>query len=229
MKIFAISDLHLSTTTNKPMNIFGGNWENYWQKIKTDWAEKVSEDDLVLVCGDLSWAMTLQDAQADIEQVGQLKGKKIIIKGNHDYWWQSYSKVVSTLPKNFFAIQNNCLRFENVLISGTRLWTMTNQTADDKKIVEREYLRLKLCLNELEKQRRDGDKTIFLCHFPPFDVTLSDNKFTQLFDEHAIDYVVYGHLHGKDSRSVLQLQKNNTQYLLTSCDLVDNKLIEIVF
>lgn len=227
MKIYAISDLHLSTTTNKPMDIFGGNWDNYWQKIVEDWSSKVQDDDIVLLCGDLSWAMTLHELEPDVMQVAKLKGKKIIIKGNHDFWWQSYSKVVANLPESVLAIQNNCLRFDNVLISGTRLWSLTNPTADDKKIIEREYLRLKLCLAELQKQRKSEDKTIFMCHFPPFDATLQDSRFTQLFDEYNIDCVIYGHLHGKDSRAILELKKNNTKYYLTSCDLVANKLVQI--
>lgn len=227
MKIFTISDLHLSTTTNKPMDIFGTQWDNYWEKIVQDWTEKVTDEDIVLLPGDLSWAMNLEDAKGDIAQVANLKGKKIIIKGNHDYWWQSISKVREILPTNFYAIQNNCMRFDKFLISGTRLWTFAGQTPDDVRVFEREYVRAKLCLQDLASQRKDGDIAIFMCHFPPFDVSLRENKFTALFEEFGINTVIYGHLHGKDSRVVLQFEKNKIKYYLASCDLVDNKLIQL--
>ena len=108
MKIFAISDLHLSTNTNKPMDVFGGNWVGYMDKIRADWQEKVADDDLVLIGGDISWAMNLEDAQKDIESLTDLKGKKILIKGNHDYWWSGIGRVRDILPENFYALQNDC-------------------------------------------------------------------------------------------------------------------------
>lgn len=227
MKVFAISDLHLSTTTDKPMDIFGHNWENYWQKIVEDWNDKVTEQDIVLIAGDISWAMTLNQAKSDIDEIAKLNGKKIIIKGNHDYWWQSYSKIKQCLPENMYAIQNNCLRFDNVLISGSRLWSLNSATDDDNKILQRELIRTKLCLKTMSEQKKEGDVCIFMCHYPPFDFGKQDNEFTNLFEEYGISKVVYGHLHGKE-RGVLYLNKNNIDYYLTSCDLVNNKLVQIV-
>ena len=107
MKIFAISDLHISTNTNKPMDVFGGNWVGYLEKIYADWESKVSDDDLVLIAGDISWAMSIDDAVKDISTFAALKGKKIIIKGNHDYWWSGIGKVRDSLPESVYALQND--------------------------------------------------------------------------------------------------------------------------
>ena len=121
MKVFAISDLHLSSACNKPMDIFGSSWEGYWEKIKTDWAVKVSDDDLVLLCGDLSWGMTLEEAKPDLDQLACLKGTKVIIKGNHDYWWSSLSKVKSIVDDSILCLQHDCVRVGRVLVCGSRL------------------------------------------------------------------------------------------------------------
>ena len=124
MKIFAISDLHISTNTNKPMDVFGGNWVGYMEKIFADWKEKVTDDDLVLIGGDISWAMNIEDAQKDIETLSKLKGKKILIKGNHDYWWSGIGRVRDMLPENFYALQNDSISFEGVVICGSRCWSV---------------------------------------------------------------------------------------------------------
>ena len=159
MKIWAISDLHLSFGANKPMDVFGGNWENYLDKIKEDWADKVSDDDIVLIAGDISWAMKLEETKADFEFLGALKGKKIIIRGNHDYWWASISNVRSVLPANVFAIQNDAIKFDDVIICGTRGWTVPEndfETAQDEKIYKRELIRLELTLKSAKKLQKNA-------------------------------------------------------------------------
>ena len=231
MKIFAISDLHLSTNTNKPMDIFGGNWVGYMDKIRADWQEKVSDDDIVLIGGDISWAMNIEDAQKDIETLIGLKGKKILIKGNHDYWWSGITKVRDMLPENFYALQNDSIRFENVVICGSRCWSVPGApdfNEQDRKIYLRETERLKLSLKDANKIKQDGDKLIALIHYPPFNVHREDTLFTQIFEENGVDAVVYGHLHGKTVRADKLVFKNKIKYFLTSCDQVDNKLTEIV-
>ena len=231
MKIFAISDLHLSTNTNKPMDIFGGNWVGYMDKIRADWQEKVSDDDIVLIGGDISWAMNIEDAQKDIETLIGLKGKKILIKGNHDYWWSGITKVRDMLPENFYALQNDSIRFGNVVICGSRCWSVPGApdfNEQDRKIYLRETERLKLSLKDANKIKQDGDKLIALIHYPPFNVHREDTLFTQIFEENGVDAVVYGHLHGKTVRADKLVFKNKIKYFLTSCDQVDNKLTEIV-
>ena len=230
MKIFAISDLHISTNTNKPMDIFGGNWVGYLDKIFADWSEKVSDDDLVLIGGDISWAMDIEDAKKDILSFSDLKGKKVIIKGNHDYWWSGIGKVREMLPENCFALQNDSLRFDGVVICGSRCWSVPGSpdfNEQDKKLYLRETERLKLSLKSASKMRQEGDKLIALIHFPPFNVLREDSAFTDIFEECKVDAVVYGHLHGKNVRADKLVVKNGIKYYLTSCDQVDNKLTEI--
>ena len=110
MKIWAISDLHLSTTGEKPMDVFGSNWVGYVDKIVKDWKNKVADGDIVLVCGDISWAMTLENALKDLSVIAPLKGKKILIRGNHDYWWHGIGKIRAALPENMYALQNDSMK-----------------------------------------------------------------------------------------------------------------------
>lgn len=231
MKVYAISDLHISTNTDKPMDIFGGNWVNYLQKIREDWQLKVAPEDLVLIGGDISWAMNLEDAKADIDTLKDLNGIKIFIKGNHDYWWSSISKVRDIMPKDFYALQNDCIKFNNVVICGSRCWSVPGSPdfkESDNKIYLRETERLKLSFKEMQKIREDGDVVIALIHYPPFNVKRENSLFTDLFEEYKINTVVYGHLHGKTVRSDKLVVKNGIKYYLTSCDQVNNKLTEIL-
>ena len=124
MKIFAISDLHLSNSCDKPMDIFGGNWEGYTDKIIQNWNKRVGTEDLVLIAGDISWAMKLEEAQADLDWIDKLPGRKIIIKGNHEYWWKSISAVREILPQSIMAIQNDAIKIDDFIICGTRGWTV---------------------------------------------------------------------------------------------------------
>jgi len=231
MKIYAISDLHISTNTNKPMDVFGGNWVGYIEKIQADWEEKVSDGDLVLIGGDISWAMDISDAEKDIKTFSHLKGKKIMIKGNHDYWWSGIGKVRDILPEGFYALQNDCFKCGNVIICGSRCWSVPGSpdfAEQDMKIYMRETERLRLSLSSALKIKEEGGKLIALVHFPPFNVHREDSNFTKLFEEFGVDAVVYGHLHGKSVRSDKIVNKNGVKYYLTSCDQVDNKLTEIL-
>ena len=231
MKVFAISDLHLSTNCQKPMDIFGKSWVNYFELICADWKAKVSQDDVVLLPGAFSWAMRMEDALADFELVAQLPGKKVILRGNHDYWWNTLSQVRNAIPKDFFALQNDCLRFGDVLICGTRGWVCPdgdNLNAEDKKIYLREVERLKLSIASMQKQRQPEDRVIAIMHYPPFNGRYEDSDFVKQFVQADIKTVVYGHLHGKDCRSNLYMKKFGIDFYLTSCDLVGNVLTEIV-
>lgn len=230
MKIFAISDLHISTNTNKPMDVFGGNWVGYLEKIYADWESKVSDDDLVLIAGDISWAMSIDDAVKDISTFAALKGKKIIIKGNHDYWWSGIGKVRDSLPESVYALQNDSVKIGDVVICGSRGWTVPGApdfTEQDMKLYKRETERLKLSLSSAKKLAENGEKIIAMIHYPPFNVRRESSAYTDIFEEFGVDSVIYGHLHGKDVRADKFLIKNGIKYYLTSCDLVDNKLTEI--
>ena len=230
MRIFAISDLHLSTVTQKPMDIFGPGWDNHMERIAEDWRTRVGEEDLVLLAGDFSWGMVPEEAFPDFELVAGLPGKKVLCRGNQDYWWKSIKKLRERVPAGFFLLQNDCMRFENVLVCGTRGWTVDDRNGEeDKRIFAREVERLKLSLQAMEKVRRPEDRVILLTHFPPFNVRRNDSEFTLLAKEHGLDAVVYGHLHGKDARCDELLWKDGIPYYLTSCDRLGHRLKELIF
>lgn len=230
MNVYAISDLHLSFDADKPMDIFGESWEGYIEAIKQDWLSKVKEDDIVLLAGDLSWAMTQEEAQKDIDFVASLSGNKVIIKGNHDYWWKSISRLRDILPPKFYALQNDSVKIGNIVICGTRGWTCpegNNLTPQDRKIYEREALRLEMSLKGMERLKNEGDTAIGLMHFPPFNSKRDNSPFTDLFYKYGVGSVVYGHLHGGASRVDKLVVLNGVKYYLTSCDIVGNKLVKI--
>ena len=151
MSIYAISDLHLSFGDNKPMDIFGVNWENHAEKIRENWVKKVKEDDLVLLPGDFSWAMYLKDTYKDFEFLNSLPGKKLLLKGNHDYWWTTIKKMREYLVENKFEnidfVYNNSYEYKDKIIVGTRGW-QDGKTAEDRRLIKRENFRLELSLKD---------------------------------------------------------------------------------
>lgn len=232
MNVYAISDPHLSTVVNKPMTIFGEHWNNYWEIITEDWKSKVKDDDIVLISGDISWGLTLEQAKPDIDLIAALPGKIVIGKGNHDYWWpKSVTKLKKWLPSNIYPMINNCLRFDNILICGSRLWAFgPSATTEDKRILEtHEIPRLNKSLEEMNAMRKNGDIVIAMTHFPPFDMQMQESRFTKIFEENKIDIVVYGHLHG-DICEVKQTHQiiNDIDYYLTACDQVKHHLVKII-
>lgn len=230
MKIFAISDLHLSVNNPKPMDIFGPTWEGYLEKILKDWQDRVADEDLVLMSGDFSWAMRLEQTQEDFSLIKNLPGKKILIRGNHDYWWGSISAVRRALPENIFAIQNDALKFGDYIICGTRLWNIPDagkvQTQEDEKIYKRELIRLEMTLQNAVKLQAPGQKIICMLHYPPYTYKEEDNEVTALLEKYGVYKVVYGHIHAYCKQNLV-LEKNGITYYLTSCDIVGNKLVEI--
>ena len=229
MKVFAISDLHLSTAVHKPMDVFGADWDNYFEKITADWKEKVTDEDVVLIGGDISWGISIEEAAPDFALLSALPGRKVVLRGNHDYYWNSLGKMRTAFP-DFLFLQNNCIRIGNLLVAGSRGWTIptSDSSAEDVKIYQRELLRLKMSLDAMKVQRCDEDNVVALLHYPPFDVLFNDSEVTALLEEYKVDKVLYGHLHGKNARVNPAVNKNSICYLLTSCDLIGNKLIEVL-
>lgn len=230
MKVFAISDLHLSINNPKPMDIFGPVWDNYLTEIENNWNEIVSDDDIVLIPGDISWAMKFEEAKIDLDYICKLKGHKVIIKGNHDYWWSSISEIRNYLYNNTYALQNDAVKIGDVVICGSRGWSVLEEnekTPQDEKIYRRELIRMELSLKSMEAKREEGDKVIVMTHFPPFNYNMDDNAMLQLFENYGVNAVVFGHLHRYDKKQKLLFNKNNINYFLTSCDLTNNKLTEI--
>ncbi len=230
MKIFAISDLHLSIASDKPMNVFGGSWEGYWEKIKENWLNKVTENDVVLIAGDISWGMSLEQALPDLEAIAALPGKKVLTKGNHDYWWSTYKKITSLNLEKMYFIQNNAVKIGDYIFCGTRGWTVDdddNLSPEDKKIYDREVIRLGLTLKSAEQLRINGETIVGMIHYPPFNYRFEDSDFTKLFEEYGVKKVIYGHLHGNSARFKDVVNKRETNFYLTSCDFLKNDLLEI--
>lgn len=230
MKVYAISDLHLSVNNPKPMDIFGPTWEGYLDKIFADWKSKVNEEDLVLMSGDFSWAMKLEETKEDFELLSSLPGKKVLIRGNHDYWWKSISAVRKILPEGFFAIQNDAFKFEDYIICGTRLWNLPDinkkMSEDDEKIYKRELLRLEMTLQNAQKIKKTEEKIVCMLHYPPYTFREEDNEVTALLEKYNVYKVVYGHIHAYSKQNLI-FEKNDIVYYLTSCDIVGNKLVEV--
>ncbi|NLX70555.1 MAG: hypothetical protein GX024_06615 [Clostridiales bacterium] len=220
MKVFAIGDLHLSSSRPKPMEIFGEHWTNHWDRIRSNWMNNIGSEDIVLIPGDISWAMNLDEAGPDLDSIGKLPGRKIIIRGNHDYWWSSISRVRSVLPPGMFAIQNDSITMDGITFCGTRGWAVFEDSEDlehDIKIFNREIQRLKLSLASAD----NADEIIVLLHYPPFDEKGAENQLAQLLKEYPVSHVVFGHLHGASLNCVTEGYIDGINYHLVSCDYLD--------
>ena len=232
MSIFTIGDLHLSFGTDKPMDIFG--WGNHTEKIKIDWLEKVNEDDTVIIPGDFSWAMQLEEAYKDFEFINNLPGKKIISKGNHDYWWNTITKMEKYLKENNFEtinfMQNNSYLVENKIIVGTRGWLTNNWNTDTNyKILKRENDRLKLGIkNGIQNFKTDKEIIVFL-HYPPFykENVPDEINFIKTMKEFNVHRCFYGHLHGEAHKDAFVGEINGINFELVSCDYLDFKLKKV--
>lgn len=227
MAIFAIGDLHLSFGTDKPMEVFGAHWEAHYDKIKLDWCEQVTDDDVVIIPGDISWAITFEGAKIDLDWIESLPGKKILFKGNHDYWWVSKTKM-DPCYKTITFVHNGYASYGNLAICGTRGWTCPGEafTAEDEKVYKRELLRLE---NSITQAKRDGYTEILgVLHFPPTNEKKEPSGFTALFSKYEVKKVIYGHIHGKSNfRGALNGLYNGTEYILTSCDYLSFKLFTL--
>ena len=230
MKVFAIGDLHLSTTSDKPMDVFGGGWENHFEKIKKDWLEKVSDEDIVLIAGDVSWAMKLVDAVEDLKQLKDLPGRKIFVRGNHDYWWNGIGKIRAAAPDESYAfLQTDALKIGDMVLVGSRGWTCPGSpdfSEQDEKLYQREAARFRLAFADARRLMTEGDKLVVLMHYPPFSVKNGETEFTRLFEENGVRTVVFGHIHGS-SYFPLRTERNGITYYLTACDKANFALTEI--
>lgn len=230
MKIYAISDLHLSENNTKPMNIFGPAWDNYIEKIENDWSAKVSDDDVVILAGDYSWAMRLEDVIVDFEFLARQKGKKIIIRGNHDYWWKSLSSVRDALPAGCYALANDAMKLGEYIFCGNRGWIIPegkDNTAENQKLWARELIRTRLSLEKAKALQTDNEKIIFITHYPPFNSKTEPNDLTRLLSEFGVSKVIFGHLHSYVQKKMYYNEIDGVEYHLTSCDLVGNTLVDI--
>ena len=221
MALFAIGDLHLSLGSDKPMDVFGEQWQDHAQKLKKGFA-CVGTEDLTVLCGDLSWAMSLAEAEADFRFIHELPGKKLLLKGNHDYWWSTAAKAYRFFgEKGFDSLQilhNNCFVYGDYALCGTRGWFYEEETGGehDKKIMRREILRLEASLQAAGER----EKLVFL-HYPPIFQKYECPEILELLERYRVKLCCYGHIHGKGIASAFNGWRGCTKFKLLSADAVD--------
>ncbi len=218
MALFVLGDTHLSLGGNKPMDVFGGAWVDYVDKLKAGF-QVIQETDTVVLCGDISWGMSLQEAKPDFQFLQELlPGRKILLKGNHDYWWETVSKMTRFFEaeglENFEFLHNNCLCYGDVALCGTRGWFLdVEKGPHNEKMLRREVMRLEASL----KAAGDREKICFL-HYPPLYQGYHCQEITALLTQYQVPRCYYGHLHGRSTRAAFEGDYQGTAFALVSAD-----------
>lgn len=219
MALFAIADLHLSLGEDKPMDIFAG-WNDYVNRLKNNWLRLIDDDDTVVIGGDISWAMKLEETLTDFQWIDSLPGRKIFLKGNHDYWWGTKGKIEKFLNEkklnSISILYNNSYVCGDFAICGTRGWFLENDTPEDVKVLNREVGRLKTSITSALKTCREP---IVFLHYPPY---YNGTECREIFDvllEYNIKKCYYGHIHGvKNFRNAFEGNYKGIELKLISCD-----------
>lgn len=226
MSIYAIGDTHLSFACEKPMDIFPG-WQNHPERLRRNWNHLVEEDDTVVIPGDVSWAMDLEEAKADLHFLDELKGRKILLRGNHDYWWQTMKKLRQFKEEaglsTIFFLSNNAYLVGGVAICGTRGWSRDEK--DSAKILKREAGRLELSLKDA--MQMGGEPIVFL-HYPPFDDLGVIEEIHEVIRRYPVKRCYFGHLHNERTDRFRKFEYDGVNYSLISADFLEfcPKLIE---
>jgi len=224
MALYAIGDLHLSFSTDKPMDVFGAQWERHYEKIENNWRKYISPEDTVLIPGDISWAMHLHEAKKDLEWIADLPGRKILSRGNHDYWWTSLKKMKKAYPEHIF-LQNSHEAYGEFAVCGTRGWVCPSDAKSDmhdEKIYKRELMRFEMSLESAKK--KGWRRIIAMLHYPPTNERLEPSGFTELIKKYGVEIVVYGHLHNINAYGAgIKGVVDGTSYELVSSDYIDFK------
>lgn len=221
MSLFAIADLHLSFGVDKPMKIFAG-WENHVSKLYENWQKNVKPDDTVVIPGDISWAMNFEEAVKDFEFINNLNGRKIISKGNHDYWWATKNKMDNFLHENGFdtinILHNNCYAYENIGICGTRGWINDNYEPEaSAKLLAREQGRLTM---SIESALKENLKPVVFLHYPPIFCSSYNYEMLEVLHKYNIKKCYYGHIHSRATKDALNGTRDGIDYRLISCDFL---------
>lgn len=237
MAIYIIGDLHLSFGSNKPMDIFGQNWVKHDEKIKENWIKNIKETDTVIINGDFSWAMNIKDMELDFKYLETLPGKKILSKGNHDYWWTSLTSMRKYLKENNFKsvdfLHNNSFEVEGNMIVGTRGWAISNDLSD-KKIFNREAIRLELSIQDaLGKIKEEEQKNIIaILHYPPIlknmIINNESNDIIRILKKYDIKQCYYGHLHAASIKDAVNKEVYGINFKLTSSDGIDFNPLKVI-
>ncbi len=217
--IYAIADLHLSLGTDKPMDVFAG-WSDYTKRLEANWKKLITDDDTVVVAGDISWAMKLNECYEDFSFINKLPGKKLFLKGNHDYWWGTKKKIDEYLSENGFdtikVIFNNAYAVEGKAICGTRGWISEPGGEKDAKVLAREVGRLEMSITEAEKT---GFEPVVFLHYPPVYDSVICHEILEVLKKHNIKHCYYGHLHGAFThRHAITGEYEGINFHLISCD-----------
>ena len=225
MALYAISDLHLSNSVSKPMDVFGGKWQGYMEKIRKNWTHLVLDDETVVIGGDISWGINLEQALADFQMIERLPGKKIILKGNHDLWWSTVRKMTQFLEAHeIHSIEflfNNCFVYGDTGICGTRGWFFEEdfKESHDEKIFRRELIRLETSLKAAKQQ--NVSEIICFLHYPPIYTKFRCGEILDLLKAYGVSRCVYGHLHSDSLRYAVTGQQEGIEFTLTSGDFID--------
>jgi len=230
MSVFSIADLHLSGSVPKSMEVFGRRWTGYTDKIEKRWRAVVTDADTVVLPGDISWAMTLPEAEADFRFLASLPGKKLLGKGNHDFWWTTAKKMHTFLDTidvtGIDFLYNNAFRVEDMIVCGTRGWFVEEgrqssvNPVDYAKLVNREAIRLELCITEAEKLRTGDEEILVYLHFPPVFGSFVCREFMEVLRAHGIRRCFYGHIHGNYTLDPVQ-EYEGIQFRIISADYLD--------
>lgn len=234
MSIFVIGDLHLSFNNNKPMDIFGENWKNHEQKIKKDWLEKVKAEDTVILLGDFSWAMYIEETKEDFTYLKNLPGKKLLVKGNHDYWWTTLKSMKNFLENNNFSdidfIYNKAFLVENKIIVGSRGWSL-NDESQDKKLIKREAIRLELSIKDGISKFGTEKEIIPFIHYPPIIksniIKNVKSEFIEVMKKYNIKRCYYAHLHSLAINDAIQGEYFGIDFKLVSADYLKFSLQKV--
>jgi uncharacterized protein len=246
LSIWAIADLHLAVgNPSKDMSFFGSVWENYMEKIALHWRGVVSNQDLVLIAGDISWAMHLEKALVDLDWIEALPGTKVIIRGNHDYWWGSAKKMRESIPSSIHFLHNTAFHWNGIAIAGTRLWDSREYsfrnyinfkeslndecpkevTSDGEKIFQRELQRLTCSLQDMDAS---AQTKICMTHYPPIGATVATSVVSELLERFGVTVAVFGHLHNVKKNMPIFGKARGVRYCLTSCDYLDFHPLKIL-
>lgn len=232
MHLFAIGDLHLSLSSDKPMDVFGDHWKDHHRVLERNWKEVVGADDTVLVPGDISWAMDMDGAMADLQWLDGLPGRKVIVKGNHDYWWSSISRMREVLPESIVPLQNDALDAGPAVVTGTRGWLTPASEGysqgDDGRVYRRELLRLGMALDAAGKLMDGKKRLVAMMHYPPV-VGGRPTEFSRMLSEKGVDLCLYGHIHMAPGTwpDGLDCELDGVEYRLVSADRLDFRPLEL--
>ncbi len=231
MALFTIADLHLPLGIDKPMDVFGRMWENYVERLADNWQSVVAPDDTVVIPGDFSWATYIEQSEKDFDYLNNLNGIKILLKGNHDYWWTTMSKLNKFVSKydNVSFLQNNAFMYKNTAICGTRGWNFPGTasfSAEDGKIYARELQRLELSLNA--SKAYSPDEIIVFTHYPPIGRNAYMTSFAKILEEWNVKMCIYGHLHAASHQNAVEGVINGVEYRLVSSDYVQFKPVKLM-